>query len=173
MFRRDLFREEKAVSPVIGVILMVAITVILAAVIASFVFGLGAKAPKSAPQAQLTLADAGDSLSNTTDSDDDVFKLSHEGGESIRCDEIKIFVYYSNGTTLDVLTYDTSSHKFTGEYNYLTNATASALNDDIFEAGEVIVFTEDQHDIAAGTYQVKILHTISNNFILSGQVTVS
>jgi archaeal type IV pilus assembly protein PilA len=33
-------RNEEAVSPVIGVILMVAITVILAAVIASFVFGM-------------------------------------------------------------------------------------------------------------------------------------
>ncbi len=36
-----LRRDEEAVSPVIGVILMVAITVILAAVIAAFVFGLG------------------------------------------------------------------------------------------------------------------------------------
>jgi len=36
-----MLREEGAVSPVIGVILMVAITVILAAVIASFVLGLG------------------------------------------------------------------------------------------------------------------------------------
>ena len=34
-------REENAVSPVIGVILMVAITVILAAVIGAFVFGMG------------------------------------------------------------------------------------------------------------------------------------
>ena len=32
--------NEEAVSPVIGVILMVAITVILAAVIAAFVFGM-------------------------------------------------------------------------------------------------------------------------------------
>ncbi len=35
------FKNEEAVSPVIGVILMVAITVILAAVIAAFVFGMG------------------------------------------------------------------------------------------------------------------------------------
>lgn len=35
--------DEKGVSPVIGVILMVAITVILAAVIASFVFGMGSR----------------------------------------------------------------------------------------------------------------------------------
>ncbi|MFA7199483.1 MAG: type IV pilin N-terminal domain-containing protein [Methanoculleus sp.] len=34
-------KNEEAVSPVIGVILMVAITVILAAVIAAFVFGMG------------------------------------------------------------------------------------------------------------------------------------
>jgi flagellin-like protein len=38
---RKLAQEDDAVSPVIGVILMVAITVILAAVIASFVLGLG------------------------------------------------------------------------------------------------------------------------------------
>ncbi len=34
------FQNDEAVSPVIGVILMVAITVILAAVIAAFVFGM-------------------------------------------------------------------------------------------------------------------------------------
>ncbi len=39
--------EEDAVSPVIGVILMVAITVILAAVIAAFVFGLGGGVAKT------------------------------------------------------------------------------------------------------------------------------
>ncbi|MCX8151994.1 MAG: type IV pilin N-terminal domain-containing protein [Archaeoglobaceae archaeon] len=40
-------RDEKGVSPVIGVILMVAITVILAAVVASFVFGLGGTVKRS------------------------------------------------------------------------------------------------------------------------------
>jgi flagellin-like protein len=38
---KQFFADDDAVSPVIGVILMVAITVILAAVIASFVLGLG------------------------------------------------------------------------------------------------------------------------------------
>ena len=40
-------REENAVSPVIGVILMVAITVILAAVIGAFVFGMGGNVAKT------------------------------------------------------------------------------------------------------------------------------
>jgi len=41
------FRREEAVSPVIGVILMVAITVILAAVIAAFVFGMASGVTKT------------------------------------------------------------------------------------------------------------------------------
>lgn len=44
---------SRAVSPVIGVILMVAITVILAAVIGTFVLGLGDQVSESAPQANL------------------------------------------------------------------------------------------------------------------------
>ncbi|GAA0276538.1 type IV pilin [Halobacterium noricense] len=40
-------RDERGVSPVIGVILMVAITVILAAVIASFVLGFGGSVNES------------------------------------------------------------------------------------------------------------------------------
>ncbi|TSD08581.1 type IV pilin, partial [Haloglomus irregulare] len=37
----NILGDDEAVSPVIGVILMVAITVILAAVIGTFVLGLG------------------------------------------------------------------------------------------------------------------------------------
>jgi archaeal type IV pilus assembly protein PilA len=40
-------KNEEAVSPVIGVILMVAITVILAAVIAAFVFGMAGNITKT------------------------------------------------------------------------------------------------------------------------------
>jgi flagellin-like protein len=46
---RQLLKDDDAVSPVIGVILMVAITVILAAVIASFVLGLGDSANEVQP----------------------------------------------------------------------------------------------------------------------------
>ncbi len=46
------FKNEEAVSPVIGVILMVAITVILAAVIAAFVFGM---TDNIAPQKEVTV----------------------------------------------------------------------------------------------------------------------
>ncbi|WP_321507585.1 type IV pilin N-terminal domain-containing protein [uncultured Methanoregula sp.] len=48
-------RNDDAVSPVIGVILMVAITVIIAAVIASFVFGMAGNI-KSSKTVGITLA---------------------------------------------------------------------------------------------------------------------
>ena len=51
MYRK---RRENAVSPVIGVILMVAITVILAAVIAAFVFGMASGVQKTKSVAATT-----------------------------------------------------------------------------------------------------------------------
>ena len=66
--------NEDAVSPVIGVILMVAITVILAAVIGSFVFGMGS--PEQAPQASIR------GSAETVDGSNAI-KLEHQGGEGI------------------------------------------------------------------------------------------
>ena len=45
--KREIMNRKDAVSPVIGVILMVAITVILAAVIAAFVFGMAGNIQKT------------------------------------------------------------------------------------------------------------------------------
>ena len=70
----NFLKEEDAVSPVIGVILMVAITVILAAVIAAFVFGMGP--PEAAPQAAVR-GSAATIGTNTT------IKLEHQGGDPI------------------------------------------------------------------------------------------
>ena len=71
---KQLFKDDDAVSPVIGVILMVAITVILAAVIASFVLGLGDQAQNNAPQASFGWDYDGDAQNVT---------VSHESGSSI------------------------------------------------------------------------------------------
>ena len=72
---KELFNDDSAVSPVIGVILMVAITVILAAVIGTFVLGLGSNV-QSVPSAQFTFD------YDTTASPTEV-TVTHDGGESI------------------------------------------------------------------------------------------
>ena len=47
---RGVLHEERSVSPVIGVVLMVAVTVVLAATAAAFVFGFGDRINTTAPQ---------------------------------------------------------------------------------------------------------------------------
>jgi flagellin-like protein len=71
---KQFFGDEDAVSPVIGVILMVAITVILAAVIGTFVLGLGEQVQSNSPNAQFEFEydDSGNELDITHTSGDDV-----------------------------------------------------------------------------------------------------
>ncbi|WP_277540811.1 type IV pilin N-terminal domain-containing protein [Haloarcula laminariae] len=76
---KELLQDDDAVSPVIGVILMVAITVILAAVIATFVLGLGDSLGNQAPQASFTCNDTGGLLHDGGDAIDGT-KLSDDNG---------------------------------------------------------------------------------------------
>ena len=71
---KTLIQDDDAVSPVIGVILMVAITVILAAVIATFVLGLGDSLSNQAPQASFTCDGSG--------------ALLHDGGDELNADNL-------------------------------------------------------------------------------------
>ncbi|MBP1908215.1 type IV pilin [Methanolobus bombayensis] len=113
----QFLKGEDAVSPVIGVILMVAITVILAAVIAAFVFGMGP--PEQAPQASVraSAADIGD---NAT------IKLEHQGGDQV--------VFSSSRTTVSI------SGNTTTEGAATFDVTGDAAN---FDAGDVMYIYAD------------------------------
>ena len=76
---KKLIKDDDAVSPVIGVILMVAITVILAAVIGTFVLGLGEQVQDTSPNAQFMTEYSEDS--SISDSDVDFTKDSPSAGE--------------------------------------------------------------------------------------------
>jgi flagellin-like protein len=82
---RKLLTEDRAVSPVIGVILMVAITVILAAVIGTFVLGLGDQVSESAPQAQF-------SFDFSTTGGTDIINVTHDGGDAVTADQLTVNV---------------------------------------------------------------------------------
>ena len=79
---KKLFTDERAVSPVIGVILMVAITVILAAVIGAFVLGLGGDQEQT-PQATLSIQ-SGDAAGE--------IDIRHRGGQTLEASEITILL---------------------------------------------------------------------------------
>jgi len=90
---KQFFEADDAVSPVIGVILMVAITVILAAVIATFVLGLGEQVSDTAPQASFNyeyddnITGDADSWtvtnSNAPSGTDGLLTIQHSGGPNI------------------------------------------------------------------------------------------
>jgi len=92
------FREnEDAVSPVIGVILMVAITVILAAVIAAFVFGMTGSV-QSTKTVAVTAAQSGT----------DIIVTYHGGADAdtlyqleVRVDSETKYCYYDDATDTD------------------------------------------------------------------------
>jgi flagellin-like protein len=99
---KNIFTDDDAVSPVIGVILMVAITVILAAVIGTFVLGLGDQVSNTSPQASFTF-DHEDNDATTQDR----LTITHDGGDKITASQISFSVQGAEGADADV-TYSDS-----------------------------------------------------------------
>jgi flagellin-like protein len=96
---KNIFTDEDAVSPVIGVILMVAITVILAAVIGTFVLGLGDQVQNNAPQATFSF-DYTDTGGGATSFD---VTATHDGGDTFNEENTNSLVIQStddNGATV-------------------------------------------------------------------------
>jgi len=82
---KQLFSDDDAVSPVIGVILMVAITVILAAVIGTFVLGLGDQVQSTSPQASFTFdyEENAEDVDTSNGVESDVVTITHDGGDAV------------------------------------------------------------------------------------------
>jgi len=100
---KKLIKDDDAVSPVIGVILMVAITVILAAVIGTFVLGLGEQVQDTSPNAQFTTEYSSDNptasdvdfatgTANELDvnSPDGTLTIEMTSGQAVEADELSI-----------------------------------------------------------------------------------
>jgi len=87
---KQLLDDDSAVSPVIGVILMVAITVILAAVIGTFVLGLGDQVQSTTPQASF-----GFEQENVTYGDGveaETVTITHETGDTMSESNLRVTV---------------------------------------------------------------------------------
>ena len=108
---KSLRNDKRAVSPVIGVILMVAITVILAAVIGAFVFGISPTADTT-PTAQLQ---ASVSTSNLT--------LKHMGGDPVNLGECVVKAADTTVTSWDATSLTVGKSGIsTGGYTGCTTA---------------------------------------------------
>ena len=180
-----VWKDRKGVSPVIGVILMVAITVILAAVIASFVFGMGSKV-KSAPQATLMCEDAPDRIPSnpTANTLYDVFTITHQGGDQLKCSELEIVI--KDKTTGDTykLTWDDNNNYFvdsfaSGTVGYTIETTQ--ISSGFISVGDTITVQEETNVTGAtlpirsgDTLEIMVIHLPTQTVIYDApSLTVS
>ncbi|MCU4800079.1 type IV pilin N-terminal domain-containing protein [Halobacteria archaeon HArc-gm2] len=112
---QQILKDDDAVSPVIGVILMVAITVILAAVIASFVLGLGDQAQQTTPQASFSFDYDASANENLT--------ITHDGGDTIDPARLQVI---SSADFHPAPGNDTGSHGGTQVGSYYLDGQADA-----------------------------------------------
>jgi len=140
---KQLLNDDDAVSPVIGVILMVAITVILAAVIATFVLGLVDSLSNTAPQASFSFEYTDNSGSGPAI---DELAITHDGGDSIPASSLSVRSSAaigggsSNTTTGNydtVLPFD-GAIGLSGDVTAGTTATVSTDNSDTDMSGLTI-----------------------------------
>jgi flagellin-like protein len=136
---RKLLDDDNAVSPVIGVILMVAITVILAAVIASFVLGLG---PSGATQPTASFG-----FDYTNNQAGDNVTISHENGDQIRVSELYIRGDFDGGSDSN------------GQWDDFQNVSASATI-----GSESAVSSGDSITVDAGSaYDLSVVWETDDN----------
>jgi len=134
MKMRKLLADDEAVSPVIGVILMVAITVILAAVIASFVLGLGGQTTVT-PTAEFQF-DYG-----SYDNGSGYLVIEHAGGDSIPKSELFI-----RGTGLE--NPNSNNNGLTGNSGKWTNSDIDGSTSGEI-SGESAIVSGDRGNISA------------------------
>lgn len=83
---RGLLTEEDAVSPVIGVILMVAVTVILSAAVGAFVLDIGSAVTEQRPSAVFKFS------SNISSGTPDSLNVTHGGGDTVDSGTLRVVV---------------------------------------------------------------------------------
>lgn len=142
--------DDRAVSPVIGVILMVAITVILAAVIGTFVLGLGDQLGDTAPQASFNIEDA----SADASADSVSFTLEKTGGQDLTATDLTLSVEGTRANT----------------------SVESGLSSDTWQTGQSIVFNGETTDTdfeSNDRVTIRLIHEPSGNAIYSSDITAA
>lgn len=138
---KELFKEDDAVSPVIGVILMVAITVILAAVIASFVLGLGDTADEVQPTTSFSF-----DYENNSDSND-YLTVGVADGDSISTESLYIRGDLNGNVSVDA-TFKALNDSASAELDGGWNTTMTSDGDEITAGQELEIEAPSNNSLA-------------------------
>jgi len=94
MFGKKMVRDSRAVSPVVGVMLMLVVTIVLAAVVSSYAGGLAGTQQK-APQASFAVEIRSKETTGWTPE----FVMKHLGGDPVDTDDVKLVTKWYNEST--------------------------------------------------------------------------
>jgi hypothetical protein len=186
---------NRAVSTAVGVILMVAIVVIMAAAIGGVIFDMGAAIPEKAPQASLEMSDADDNFGYAsgypvTDGEhrkEEFIQIYHNGGDSLSAEKIIISIHNSsnfelaqwNGTVWSVTSTDADNAD-----NVFFNSSAGNLNNIVNNApfdpnpfssgGKITIVVKEPNEAlwGDGGYHITLVGKSSNQLIAEDTVTV-
>jgi flagellin-like protein len=137
--------KEGGVSPVVGVILMVAVTVILAAVVGSFVLDLGSNVQAN-PQAGVTFSESGDA--DAGDAEVTVQVIAMENADSVN-------VSYSQETGYEATLTSIGQSVTIGDNDVDTSASETANIDGLADDATItIVGSLDGKQSVIQTYTV-------------------
>ncbi len=194
--------NEHAVSPVVGVMLMLVVTIIIAAVVSAFSGGLTSDTEK-APSASIDVRFMKDDGGMGPAYVETKMVFEHLSGDSIPTKNLNLITYYTlpNGTILKHT--QTPSSESSDLYGYGTFTRVPFINDmsfgysgnnpdkdfgnytfktgDILSSGSdigtsaILGFdvTDDTYEFKSGSVvDVKILHTPSGKYILDKEVIV-
>ncbi|WP_052418778.1 type IV pilin [Methanolacinia paynteri] len=134
--------REDAVSPVIGVMLMIVVTVIIAAIVSGFAGGMSDNqnaAPTAAIQCNIVKEDA----------DNVVMTLKHVSGDSLKTADLRFYVSYINsggipvqnrsqGVKVENAFTDSEGNIVTARVPYLTDVKVGDVGDDDTNYGNFI-----------------------------------
>lgn len=160
--------SDRAVSPVIGVILMVAITVILAAVIGSFVLGLGEDIGNSGPQLSLGISDSSDGFDGN---DGDVaFAIQHNNGADLDVANLNISV--KDPVSGEVIAgFNGETGNIQGDVDFRVN-NKTLSNADSVAAGDLITIVSNGSSVFTDgdEFQIVVTDLQSGDTIASATV---
>ncbi|ATZ61583.2 MAG: type IV pilin N-terminal domain-containing protein [Methanosarcinales archaeon Met12] len=182
--------DENAVSPIIGVILMVALTVLLAAIIGALAFGIGT--PERVPLASIVVENATGGLLHSQSPEvkfgDNWITFIHRGGDSLNISWTKIIITgYGEAQNITggapgtraggdiVVVYE--NLEYDGKYKAYKDRNI-ALNDGIWSAGEVLILNgHDSKEVTrpASTVTVSIadVSVTSDNWRFKGNSKIT
>jgi flagellin-like protein len=175
---KAMLDEDRGVSPVIGVILMVAITVILAAVIGTFVLGLG-DSLQQAPQATLNAEDASADYINsanptTGNQSANAFVISQDGGDAIALSDVRVVIDNTSGSTS--AQFEQGSWQTEGLNVTLNNESISSASEPELSVGDSLLIKNEgagnAFTTSDNTYRIRLIHIPSDSILLDTEVTL-